>query len=100
MRALSDHIEDGILLECVRTLVTRIWLLELLIRDGTPRADCSPVDYNVIIIILCQVVHDLVVCQDIIICFIIDVTPELDIDRRVLSLVLVLFDSFNDTEVG
>ena len=62
--------------------------------------DVLELPYNVIIIILCHVVHDLVVCHDIIIRIIIDVTSELDMGGGTINIVLMIFDSFNDAEVS
>ena len=55
---------------------------------------------DVIIIIFRQMVHDLIVRQDIFIGIIIDATPELDIGGGILSVIEMLIDNFNDAELG
>ena len=58
--------------------------------------DVLELSYIVIIIILCQVLHDLVICQDIIIGILIDTAPELDIVRGILTEEYLFTGSYSD----
>ena len=62
--------------------------------------DIVKLPYDVIFITCRQMVHDLVVCQDILISIIIDTTSEFDIGRGILSVIQVFIDGFYDAELG